>query len=149
MKTAYEQGLMRIAKVPYDRIGECGQCHVKSCDTCHAQEKDGKASYSTAMAKDPNTCLKCHGKEGLTMMLGKEMGKPDIHIGKGMVCVDCHKGKDVLGEAKSIHRCGSRAPYRLRASPAMRKSIAASRRTQSTDRSLPATHATSLSDSPA
>jgi hypothetical protein len=105
MRHAYERedGLMGLTKIPYDKLEECKNCHVKSCDACHAYEKDKKSFYSTAKAKEMDTCLKCHGKEGLAFMIGKQTGNLDVHVAKGMVCVDCHKGEDVHGDG-SVYR---------------------------------------------
>jgi hypothetical protein len=101
MRTAYEaaDGLMQLSEVPYDQL-DCNNCHVRTCDRCHATEKNGKMSFSLEKARDMNTCISCHGKQGLTFMLGKQMKTLDVHIAKGMVCADCHKGPDMHGDGK-------------------------------------------------
>lgn len=101
MRNAYERkdGLMKLTKIPYDSDKlDCKQCHVQSCDTCHVSQKDKTPFYSTAQAKDMNTCLKCHGKEGLVFHLCKQAGTLDVHVAQGMTCVDCHTGEDVHGD---------------------------------------------------
>lgn len=61
-----------------------------------------------------DTCLKCHGKEGLAFMIGKQMGNLDVHAAKGMVCVDCHNGDDVHGDGNVYP--SMRAPGAIKAS---------------------------------
>ncbi len=101
MRYCYERGdgFMGITKIPYEKL-DCKNCHVQSCDTCHAQQKGEGYFYTKTKAKDINTCLGCHGRQGITIDLGKKMGKLDVHLAKGMVCTDCHKGEDVHGDGK-------------------------------------------------
>jgi len=110
MRNAYNEGLMKLTNIPYDKLEECNQCHVRSCDACHAYEKNDKFVYSTAKAKEMDTCLKCHGKEGMLFMMGRQMGNLDVHVAKGMICVDCHKDEDVHGDGniyKSMREPGA------------------------------------------
>lgn len=102
MQTAYESedGLMTLSKVPYDQL-DCKNCHARTCDTCHATQKEGKMAFSVDKARDMNTCMGCHGKQGLTFMLGNKMKNLDVHVAKGMVCADCHKGPDAHGDGKA------------------------------------------------
>lgn len=102
MSAAYERsdGLFHLTKVPYDQL-DCRNCHVKTCDQCHGSEENGRFIYSVAKAMDPNTCLsQCHGKQGLTFMLGQETGQPDVHIARGMGCSDCHEAEDMHGDGQ-------------------------------------------------
>jgi hypothetical protein len=113
MRYAYERedGLMGLTNTPYDYEKlDCKNCHVKTCDTCHAYQKEKKSFYSTAKAKEMDTCLKCHGKEGLVFHLCKQEGNLDVHMAKGMICVDCHKDEDVHGDGnvyKSMREPGA------------------------------------------
>jgi hypothetical protein len=92
-------GFMDITGIPYKDL-DCKNCHVESCDPCHAAKKDGACLYTSETAKDMETCLKCHSRERLTMTFGKQRNAPDVHFSKGMVCADCHKSKDVHGDGQ-------------------------------------------------
>ena len=93
-------GFMDITGIPYKDL-DCKNCHVQSCDPCHASKDDGTCLYGTDAAKEMETCLKCHSRERLTMTFSKQRNAPDVHFSKGMVCADCHKSKDVHGDGKS------------------------------------------------
>lgn len=100
MSAAYERsdGLFHLAKVPYAQL-DCLNCHVKTCDQCHGSEENGRFTYSVAKAKDSDTCTsQCHGKQGLTFMLGQKTGQLDVHIARGMGCSDCHTAEDMHGD---------------------------------------------------
>jgi hypothetical protein len=99
MRYWYEEnnGFKNITGIPYEKL-DCKSCHVKSCEQCHAVKEGEKCSYSLKKAKDTATCLACHSREKVTFKIGKEKKCLDIHIEKGMQCVDCHKGADVHGD---------------------------------------------------
>jgi hypothetical protein len=101
MRYWYEEegGFMDITGIAYDQL-DCKTCHVRSCDSCHAVEKDGATVLSREKARDMNTCLPCHTREGLTFKFDKEKGMGDVHLAAGMVCADCHFGSDVHGDGK-------------------------------------------------
>lgn len=101
MRYCYERedGLMGITGIPYSQL-DCKNCHVRTCDTCHAEQKGKRLSYTTAKSEDMKTCLKCHGREGLTFKLGRKMGNLDVHVTEGMACAECHKGEDVHGDGR-------------------------------------------------
>jgi len=92
-----EGGFMGITNIPYDKLG-CKSCHVKSCDTCHADTSNGQKKFSVKKAKRMNICLPCHGREGMTFMSDKKKDQLDVHVSAGMICSDCHKGTDVHGD---------------------------------------------------
>lgn len=96
MKNGYDEGFKKILKIPYEKLG-CEHCHVKTCDTCHAMKEKAGWVYSTKKVKNIKTCLKCHARAGLSLMMAKKMGIKDVHFSKGMVCSDCHGGMDVHG----------------------------------------------------
>ncbi|MBW2038820.1 MAG: hypothetical protein JRI46_04375 [Deltaproteobacteria bacterium] len=102
MRYWYEEhgGFMDITHIPYKDL-DCKKCHIRSCERCHAVEKEGKCTYSTAKAKDMKTCLACHSREKLTFKYGKKKGLLDVHVAGGMGCTDCHKGEDVHGDGTS------------------------------------------------
>lgn len=101
MRHWYEDagGFKQITKIPYDQLN-CKSCHVKSCDTCHAVRKGEKHYFSEKKAKEMNTCMPCHGREGLTFKFDGERGELDVHISAGMVCADCHYRSDVHGDGR-------------------------------------------------
>lgn len=98
MRYWYEEegGLRELTGIPYRDL-DCSNCHVKSCDQCHA-ERDagtGTCSYSTAHAQRTATCLACHSREALTYRMCEKAGNVDVH---GRLCSDCHGGADVHGD---------------------------------------------------
>jgi len=95
-------GFMDVTKIPYKDL-DCKNCHVKSCDPCHAQKKDTKCVYTNAKAKKMDTCFKCHSRENLTVKFCKQRNTPDVHFLKDMACADCHKTEDVHGDGKSYN----------------------------------------------
>jgi hypothetical protein len=104
MRYWYEEqgGFMDITNIPYEEL-DCKSCHVKTCDACHTQKIGETCLFSVSKAYDMDTCLPCHGREGLTFKMGREKGNLDVHIEKGMVCANCHKGADVHGDGKPRH----------------------------------------------
>ena len=83
-------GLERLTGISIASLG-CmkAECHVQSCDVCHAKEIDGKQSYVCDKATAQAACDRCHP-------IDKE--DPDIHTRKRMVCLDCHSAHDVHGD---------------------------------------------------
>ncbi len=98
MRYWYEKadGFMQLTGVPYNELG-CKNCHIKTCDSCHAEEKDGTMTFSTDKARKTETCLPCHGREKLSMKFDKKAGADDVHFAADMTCADCHEGEDVHG----------------------------------------------------
>jgi hypothetical protein len=93
-------GLERITGIPFSTLTGCNKCHVRSCDTCHAQDsKNGTVSYSTAVARSEAACEKCHGIESQEFAR-KNPGDPtaDVHFARGMKCMDCHSIREVHGD---------------------------------------------------
>ena len=115
MRRWYEEegGFMEITKIPYDQLN-CKKCHVKSCDQCHAKKKGAKLVFSPKKARDMNTCLPCHGREGLTFRFDGERDHLDVHLAAGMVCADCHWRYDIHGDGR--FRPSMRDPKGVRAS---------------------------------
>lgn len=102
MRYWYEEegGFMDITGIPYDDL-DCKTCHIRSCDRCHAAKKHGeKTMFSEETAKNMNTCMPCHGREGLTFKFDGPMDRMDVHIAAGMVCADCHYRSDVHGDGR-------------------------------------------------
>lgn len=84
-------GVERILGVSASKA-EClsPACHVTSCDVCHKEEAGGKASYTVAVARSQKACAKCHG--------AKKENDPDVHVRKGMACMDCHTKREIHGD---------------------------------------------------
>jgi hypothetical protein len=96
---AKEQGgLERITGIPFSEL-PCANCHVRSCDTCHKKEVDGKASYSSDPVLLEDACQDCHGIESLAEV-EKNPDNPaaDVHFRKGLKCMDCHTAREVHGD---------------------------------------------------
>ncbi len=101
MKNMYEaeDGFMQITKMPYDDLG-CKQCHASSCDQCHAKEEGNEMGFSVARAKQKELCLGCHTRAGKAIAMDEEAGIIDVHFSAGLVCTDCHDGRDVHGDGR-------------------------------------------------
>lgn len=100
MRYWYEEqnGFMAITKIPYAQLG-CKNCHVKSCDQCHAiADAGGRKAFSVEKAGDQETCFACHAREKLSAAFAEKAGHEDVHSAAGMSCADCHKGHDVHGD---------------------------------------------------
>ncbi|MCG6919312.1 MAG: cytochrome c3 family protein [Deltaproteobacteria bacterium] len=114
MRRWYEEegGFMQVTKIPYDQL-DCKSCHLKSCDQCHAKKKGAKLVFSPRKARDINTCLPCHSREGLTFKFDGERENLDVHVAGGMVCADCHWRYDIHGDGR--FRPSMRHPKGVRA----------------------------------
>ena len=101
MRRWYEEegGFMETTNMPYDQL-DCKSCHVKSCDQCHLKKKRAKSVFKRKIAKDMNTCLACHSREGLTFRFDGEQNNLDVHVAAGMVCASCHRHYDVHGDGR-------------------------------------------------
>jgi hypothetical protein len=103
MRYWYEEagGFMDVTGIPYDQL-DCSNCHVKSCDQCHAAtaEAEGTCALSVEQARKTETCLKCHSRAKLAYEMAEERGTPDVHASAGMVCADCHAA-DVHGDGQA------------------------------------------------
>lgn len=91
-------GLERLTGIPFADLG-CGNCHVRSCDACHAKEEGGAAAYSVEKARSEASCEKCHGMESLAFAR-KNPKDPaaDVHFAKGMKCMGCHTAREIHGD---------------------------------------------------
>jgi len=106
MKYWYMRGLGNKTGVPYEDLF-CVKCHarklpdgtvLKGCETCHAEVKDGKVvDFSADVASRTETCLGCHGREKMAVMLAEAGKVPmDVHMfGIGFTCSNCHDSKEV------------------------------------------------------
>ena len=101
MRYWYEKddGFMQMTGVPYDNLG-CKNCHVKTCDPCHAEKQGDVMAFSTEKAKKMETCFTCHSRESLSMKFDEKANMTDVHFSANMACADCHEGRDVHGDGK-------------------------------------------------
>jgi hypothetical protein len=103
-------GLERITGIPFTQLA-CNNCHVRSCDTCHAEGDAKKMSYSTATARSEAACSKCHDmKSRKAALRNPNSPDSDVHFAKGMKCMQCHTAREVHGdgiEYTSLHAPGA------------------------------------------
>jgi len=99
MRYWYEEqgGFMEVTNIPYSELS-CKNCHVKTCDQCHAVKEGGKAAFSAEKARTMETCFACHGREAVTFKFDRESESLDVHIEAGMVCFGCHSAEDIHGD---------------------------------------------------
>lgn len=96
-------GLERLTGIPFSELN-CTRCHVKSCDTCHKKEVNGKAKYSLEPARTQEVCQNCHDIETLEMVeKSKESENLDVHFKKGMNCMDCHSAREIHGDGTAYN----------------------------------------------
>jgi hypothetical protein len=83
-------GVERITGLSATEVGCVNAgCHVSSCDACHLKEVNGKLTYSLEPARAQDACLRCHP-------VAKD--DPDVHVRKGMKCMDCHSAQEIHGD---------------------------------------------------
>jgi len=91
-------GLERLTGIPFSEL-KCTGCHVRSCDTCHKKEVNGKATYSLEPARAQEACQNCHKIETLEeAKKNKESNNLDVHFKNGMKCMDCHSIREIHGD---------------------------------------------------
>ena len=89
-------GFSAVTGVPYKDLG-CKGCHVASCNSCHLKKSEDGLVYSVDMARQSDTCLKCHSREKATLGMDKAAGTPDVHM-DFLSCADCHTAREVHGD---------------------------------------------------
>jgi hypothetical protein len=90
-------GLEIVTGVPYSNL-TCKNCHAPGCDRCHKVEQDKKLSYSAEAAKNQAMCLECHAREQAIIGIDRAATQPDVHLAKGMKCMDCHSSREMHGD---------------------------------------------------
>ncbi|MDH4197373.1 MAG: cytochrome c3 family protein [Candidatus Aminicenantes bacterium] len=99
---AKEQGgLEKLTGVPITKLN-CLDCHVQSCDACHAKEVAGVLVYSTEQARSQEACIACHGIGDVKAAKEKNLAV-DVHFEQGMKCLDCHSVREVHGDGKAYN----------------------------------------------
>jgi hypothetical protein len=90
-----QNGLEKLSGLSAKEIGcDKPECHVKSCDVCHADILAGKPAYTTNKAKSEDACQYCHGDN---------KDNPDTHFARGMKCMDCHSSREIHGDGKEYN----------------------------------------------
>jgi len=95
-------GLETLTGIPYSKL-YCQNCHVPSCDACHKTEVQGKAFYSTKVARNKETCLHCHKRAAAVFQIDKSLNVQDVHSAKGMQCMNCHSAREVHGDGNEYN----------------------------------------------
>jgi thiosulfate/3-mercaptopyruvate sulfurtransferase len=82
----------------------CRSCHA-SCGGCHVKSpaisgiSSGLIQGHKFIKKDEGkTCAFCHGGRVYPEFTGEYGGTTDVHYQKGMICLDCHKKKELHGD---------------------------------------------------
>jgi hypothetical protein len=91
-------GLERITGIPFTQTA-CNGCHVRSCDTCHAEGDAKSMKYSVAVARSEAACYKCHKMKSRQAALENPASPDvDVHFAKGFKCMQCHSAREVHGD---------------------------------------------------
>ncbi len=90
-------GLETVTGIPYSNL-DCKKCHTPACDSCHRKTTEGKPSYSSQTAQNQETCLHCHGRQASVLKIDKASNQENVHIAKGMQCMDCHTAREMHGD---------------------------------------------------
>ncbi len=88
---AYDHGLRKLTGFPADRLG-CTKdaCHARTCGVCHDVDATGKVVSPVSRAKAEKACEPCHG--------APDPKDVDVHVRRGMTCLDCHPVRDIHGD---------------------------------------------------
>jgi hypothetical protein len=101
-------GLERITGIPFTQL-HCNGCHVRSCDTCHAEGDSKKMKYSVAVARSEAACNKCHNMKSRKVALENPSSpNSDVHFAQGFKCMQCHTVREVHGDG--VEYASPRAP---------------------------------------
>jgi hypothetical protein len=103
-------GLETVTGIPCSKLPSCCHCHVSSCDKCHQTKLNDKLAYSTKVAWNQEICIECHQREALVQKIDKTAHQEDVHLAKGMKCMDCHTQREIHGdgtEYKSMKQLGA------------------------------------------
>lgn len=92
-------GVEQMTGVPITQMN-CLNCHVQSCDACHAKTVDGRQVYSTEQARSQAACIECHGI-GNVEAAKKNNEFVDLHFERGMKCLDCHTSREIHGDGQA------------------------------------------------
>lgn len=90
-------GLESLTEIPYTKL-PCYHCHVSSCDNCHQTKVNDRLLYSTEVARNQKMCLECHQREASVQKIDQAANQVDVHLAKGMRCMDCHTAREMHGD---------------------------------------------------
>ena len=93
-------GLETITGIPYAQL-PCQNCHVSGCSRCHLTATSDGPAYSNKAARQQEKCLECHAREASILKIDKESNRLDVHVARGMTCMDCHTARDLHGDGKT------------------------------------------------
>lgn len=84
-------GLERLTGISGKELG-CfrSSCHATNCDRCHLATVNGKPAFTKDAAHNPKVCEPCHGES--------DKNSPDVHMKKGLICMDCHTSREIHGD---------------------------------------------------
>lgn len=103
------QRFSKAETVTFDREvfeQSCRSCHA-SCGDCHV--KSPKISginigliqgHRFVKKNEGKTCAFCHGGRVYPEFTGDYGGSPDVHYEKGLMCMDCHKKREIHGDGR-------------------------------------------------
>jgi hypothetical protein len=96
-------GLERLTGIPFSKL-DCTRCHVRTCDTYHKKEVNGKAEYSLEPARAQEVCQNCHGIDAFEeVKKNKEAKDLDVHFKNEMKCMDCHSVREIHGDGTAYN----------------------------------------------
>jgi hypothetical protein len=96
-------GLERLTGIPFSEL-DCTRCHVRTCDTCHEKEVNGKPTYSLEPVRGQEVCRSCHTINALEMVeKNKEAKDLDVHFKNEMKCMDCHTAREIHGDGTAYN----------------------------------------------
>ncbi len=92
-------GLELLTGQAYPQLA-CKKCHVASCEGCHPPAAKTKAPAAKPDPVPQETCLKCHDQLAAHLKLYRGTPREDVHLAKGMQCLDCHTSREMHGDGQ-------------------------------------------------
>ena len=92
-------GLELLTGKAYPQLA-CKNCHVASCEGCHPPAAKTKVPVAKPAPVPPETCLKCHDQLAAHLKLNRGTPREDVHLAKGMQCLDCHTSREMHGDGQ-------------------------------------------------
>lgn len=84
----------------------CRSCHA-SCGGCHVKSPSVSGislgliqGHKFVKRDEGKTCAFCHGGRVYPEYTGEYGGTTDVHYQKGMMCLDCHKKRELHGDGE-------------------------------------------------
>ena len=92
-------GLELLTGKAYPQLA-CKNCHVASCEGCHPPAAKTKVPAAKPDPVPSETCLKCHDQLAAHLKLTRGTPREDVHLAKGMQCLDCHTSREMHGDGQ-------------------------------------------------